>query len=152
MKSLQKKKKIRQHGTARPGTQPSYSDLCPALLRLRSAIARISWATCSFTEILTTVRAYPGGNILHDQGHAVTVKGDSCRTLFVFVVFADYALHNFFRLELSDDCIRVWFVYCDTNCLTTCIIVCHYTVKRANVHHSRDKTAGIGKIIGIIFF
>jgi len=72
---------------AEPGTYLRTST-CAPLFAIRSAMARISWATCSSTKILTAVRAYLGGNIFHDHGHAVTVKGDGCRTLFCFAVFA----------------------------------------------------------------
>ncbi|MDP3563687.1 MAG: hypothetical protein Q8R70_04285, partial [Methanoregula sp.] len=43
--------------------------------------------------ILTAVRAYLGGNIFHDQGHTITIKGGGRRALFGFAVFADNALH-----------------------------------------------------------
>ena len=67
---------------------------CAPLFAMRSAIARISWATCSSTKILTAVCADLGGDIFHDQGHPVPIKGDGCRTLLGFAVFADDALHT----------------------------------------------------------
>ena len=94
-----KENKSARHGGA--GNVPSHIHLCSALCH--------SFCYCEdlmgnmlVHVILTAVRADLGRNIFHDQGHPLTVKGNSRCALFGFTVFADYALHDFLRVKLSD--------------------------------------------------
>jgi hypothetical protein len=101
--------------------------------------------------ILPAVCAYPGRDIFHDKGHPVPVKRDRGCTLFRFAVFADYALHDLLRVKLSDHESGSGS-YAVITIVSIYIIVCHYHVEWATVHHSRDKKTGIGNIIRIFFY
>lgn len=53
--------------------------------------------------ILPAVGADLGGNIFHNKGHAIPIKGDSCRTLVCLAMFADDALHSTYNLPIEGD-------------------------------------------------
>jgi hypothetical protein len=85
---------LTRHGRA--GNVPSYIDLstafCHPFCDSKNLVGHML-----VHVIFPAVGADLGGDIFHNKGHPIPIKGNGCRTFSGLAVFADDALHDILR-------------------------------------------------------